>query len=310
MATSKGWNSLSPQQQANFKAKNFNMKVRVTESQLDKLRKEGTPTKAIAKYKNDASMREALNRFYGKDRVAKAIGTKTRGYTNAQLEAAKKRKPAGPKLPGISKPRPSSNKPSTAVKPKTNKSTSNKKEDPRVGMGKYYARGPIPTQAGINQLAKKWKTDPEDRKRQDRVAAGIVTAASIIPAVRGARLAGAAYKAARLVKNRKAIGTVVRVTKDTGPKAIGPSKTRLAITSGKSTTKTTSKSATKSKSPTRNVKTTTNAGSRRATRTGNTTTTRGPSRTAKRTTPSKEARRSQVTGRPVKTTSKTNPRKK
>jgi hypothetical protein len=56
-----------------FKKKNFNLKIKVTETQLDKLRKEGTPTKAIAKYKNDPAMREALNRFYGKARIDKAV---------------------------------------------------------------------------------------------------------------------------------------------------------------------------------------------------------------------------------------------
>jgi hypothetical protein len=56
-----------------FKKKNFDLTKKVTEAQLDKLRKEGTPTKAIAKYKNDPTMREALNRFYGKDRVGSVV---------------------------------------------------------------------------------------------------------------------------------------------------------------------------------------------------------------------------------------------
>lgn len=71
-----GWNSLTPAQQAAWKKKNFNMKVKVTEAQLNKLRAQGTPAKAIAKYKNDPSMREALNRFYGKARVDKAAPAK------------------------------------------------------------------------------------------------------------------------------------------------------------------------------------------------------------------------------------------
>jgi hypothetical protein len=58
-----------------FKKKNFDLNKKVTKAQLDKLRKEGTPAKAIAKYKNDPAMREALNRFYGKDRVGKAGGS-------------------------------------------------------------------------------------------------------------------------------------------------------------------------------------------------------------------------------------------
>ena len=58
-----------------FKKKNFDLSKKVTEAQLNKLRKEGTPEKAIAKYKNDPAMREALNRFYGKDRVGKTPAT-------------------------------------------------------------------------------------------------------------------------------------------------------------------------------------------------------------------------------------------
>lgn len=58
-----------------FKKKNFDKSKSVSKAQLDKLRKEGTPDKAIAKYKNDPAMREALNRFYGKDRVSKAGGS-------------------------------------------------------------------------------------------------------------------------------------------------------------------------------------------------------------------------------------------
>jgi len=88
----KGWNSLTKAQQEAWKKKNFDRSTKVTEAQLDKLRKEGTPTKAIAKYKNDPAMREALNRFYGKDRVTKAIGSGT-GSTST---------PGGPgsKMPG------------------------------------------------------------------------------------------------------------------------------------------------------------------------------------------------------------------
>jgi hypothetical protein len=73
----KGWNSLSKAQQEAWKKKNFDRSTKVTEAQLNKLRKEGTPTKAIAKYKSDPSMREALNRFYGKDKVNSIAGTAT-----------------------------------------------------------------------------------------------------------------------------------------------------------------------------------------------------------------------------------------
>jgi hypothetical protein len=81
-----------------FKKKNFDKSKKVSSAQLDKLRKEGTPDKAIAKYKNDPAMREALNRFYGKDRVSKAAGSTStsasstvRGGPGAKMP----KKPAG-----------------------------------------------------------------------------------------------------------------------------------------------------------------------------------------------------------------------
>jgi hypothetical protein len=81
-----------------FKKKNFDKSKKVSSAQLDKLRKEGTPDKAIAKYKNDPAMREALNRFYGKDRVSKTAGSTStsasstvRGGPGAKMP----KKPAG-----------------------------------------------------------------------------------------------------------------------------------------------------------------------------------------------------------------------
>ena len=71
----KGWNSMSKAKQDAWKKANFDKSTKVTEAQLTKLRQAGTPTAAIAKYKNDPAMREALNRFYGKDRVSKAVGS-------------------------------------------------------------------------------------------------------------------------------------------------------------------------------------------------------------------------------------------
>jgi hypothetical protein len=67
-----------------FKKKNFDKSKKVTEAQLNKLRKEGSPDKAIAKYKNDPAMREALNRFYGKARVAKTAGSASSSSTSSQ----------------------------------------------------------------------------------------------------------------------------------------------------------------------------------------------------------------------------------
>jgi hypothetical protein len=86
----KGWSSLSKAQQDAWKKANFNKSVKVTEAQLDKLRKEGTPTKAIAKYKNDPAMREALNRFYGKKKVDGIAGTgSTTGGDKSKLPPGK-----------------------------------------------------------------------------------------------------------------------------------------------------------------------------------------------------------------------------
>jgi hypothetical protein len=71
----KGWNSMSKAKQDAWKKANFDSSTKVTKAQLDKLRAEKTPEKAIAKYKNDPAMREALNRFYGKSRVGSVAPT-------------------------------------------------------------------------------------------------------------------------------------------------------------------------------------------------------------------------------------------
>lgn len=71
----KGWNAMSKAKQDAWKKANFDSSTKVTTAQLDKLRAEKTPEKAIAKYKNDPAMREALNRFYGKSRVGSVTAT-------------------------------------------------------------------------------------------------------------------------------------------------------------------------------------------------------------------------------------------
>jgi hypothetical protein len=71
----KGWNAMSKTKQEAWKKANFDTSTKVTEAQLTKLRQAGTPTAAIAKYANDPSMREALNRFYGKDKVNAVKGS-------------------------------------------------------------------------------------------------------------------------------------------------------------------------------------------------------------------------------------------
>ena len=77
----KGWNAMSKTKQEAWKKANFDSSTKVTAAQLDKLRAEKTPEKAIAKYKNDPAMREALNRFYGKSRVGSATTTTTKTAT-------------------------------------------------------------------------------------------------------------------------------------------------------------------------------------------------------------------------------------
>ena len=78
-----------------FKKKNFDKTKKVSKDQLDKLRKEGTPEKAIAKYKNDPAMREALNRFYGKDRVSKAAGSSSSSTPSGGPGAKMPKRPSG-----------------------------------------------------------------------------------------------------------------------------------------------------------------------------------------------------------------------
>ena len=70
----KGWNAMSKAKQDAWKKANFDSSTKVTAAQLDKLRAAKTPAAAIAKYKNDPAMREALNRFYGKAKVTAAAG--------------------------------------------------------------------------------------------------------------------------------------------------------------------------------------------------------------------------------------------
>ncbi len=85
----KGWNAMSKAKQDAWKKANFDSSTKVTEIQLDKLRAEKTPEKAIAKYKNDPTMREALNRFYGKSKVGSVTTTTTTPTTTRGGPGAK-----------------------------------------------------------------------------------------------------------------------------------------------------------------------------------------------------------------------------
>jgi len=72
-----GWNSLTPTQQANWKATNFDKTVKVSEATIQGLRAGKTFEGNVAKFKTGATaeQREAMNRFYGKSRVDTALGS-------------------------------------------------------------------------------------------------------------------------------------------------------------------------------------------------------------------------------------------
>lgn len=106
-----------------FKKKNFDKSKKVTEAQLDKLRKEGTPAKAIAKYKNDPAMREALNRFYGKDRVSKTAGSAPSSSTSSQRGGPGARMPKRPAGGPGAKMTTRDGRGATASKPNTSKTS-------------------------------------------------------------------------------------------------------------------------------------------------------------------------------------------
>lgn len=109
----KGWNAMSKTKQDAWKKANFDSSTKVTAAQLDKLRAEKTPEKAIAKYKNDPAMREALNRFYGKTRVGSVTPTPSTqpGGPGAKMPG----RPAGG--PGAKMPAADGRKPSPTKKP-------------------------------------------------------------------------------------------------------------------------------------------------------------------------------------------------
>jgi len=71
-----GWNSLSSSQKSDFKAKNFDKSIKVSESTIQGLRAGKTFEGNVAKFKGGmtAEQREAMNRFYGKNRVGAALG--------------------------------------------------------------------------------------------------------------------------------------------------------------------------------------------------------------------------------------------
>jgi hypothetical protein len=194
------------------------MKVKVTEAQLDKLRAKKTPERAIAAYKGDPKMREALYRFYGKDRVNKAIG----------------------KTVVDSKPKPQP-KPATKmgpdVKGRFNKAPSGKKQPIGMNIGGAAAYTLARNKAAWDSKTPNAKKKAIADSKKTYKDAAILTA-SALPVGRGIGLAAnsisrankavqlaKAAKAAKAAKTTKAIGGVKPRLQIEGPKTVVKPKT-------------------------------------------------------------------------------------
>ncbi len=188
-----------------FKKKNFDLSKKVTKSQLDKLRAEGTPAKAIAKYKNDPSMREALNRFYGKARVGQAPASGSSSTT----------KPGGP---GAKMPKPPAGGPGS----KTGR-------DGRVPASKKTVT--MGSRAGGTITVSKAANDKRKAEFQNRTAKAVAVGAAIVPAGKGAMMATAAAK--------KVAPKAAAAAKKVAPKTTAAAKSAVtkATSASKSTVK-------------------------------------------------------------------------
>jgi hypothetical protein len=96
-----------------FKKKNFDMNIRVSEQSIQKLRAGKTFEANVARAKKtglNVEDREAMNRFYGKTRVSSALGTATSSKANnamtgikaSSVPPAKNPTTAGPGFNGVS----------------------------------------------------------------------------------------------------------------------------------------------------------------------------------------------------------------
>jgi hypothetical protein len=197
----KGWSSLSKAQQEKWKKENFSSATKVTSADLDKLRAEKTPEKAIAKYKNDPKMREALNRFYGKARVGQVTGGSTT-------------QPGGPgsKMPGRPAGGPGAKGGADGrVKGSVKSSTATRTYGSRTG-------GKITVNAAAD--------DKRKADFQSRTGKAIAVGAAIIPAARGAMMAKGAFQAAQKAQAAaKAAKSLPKVTPKAAPKAAPKPKT-------------------------------------------------------------------------------------
>ena len=178
----KGWSAMSKTQQEKWKKDNFSPSVKVTAADLAKLRAEKTPEKAIAKYKNDPKMREALNRFYGKARVGSVTGTGSGSSSTT--------KPGGP---GAKMPKPPMGGPGS----KTGR-------DGRVPASKKTVT--MGSRTGGTITVNKAANDKRKAEFQKRTGTAVAVGAAIVPAGRGAMMATQAAKkmapkAASMVKS-------------------------------------------------------------------------------------------------------------
>jgi hypothetical protein len=166
----KGWNAMSKAKQDAWKKANFDSSTKVTTAQLDKLRAEKTPEKAIAKYKNDPAMREALNRFYGKTRVGSAPSTGSGTGKGSGGENAG---------PGLS----SSTRGGPGAKPRQPRSST--------------ATRTYGTRTGGNITVNAAADDKRKADFQRRTGTAIGLGASFIPLLKGAMLAKGAFQGAQ-----------------------------------------------------------------------------------------------------------------
>ena len=195
----KGWNAMSKAKQEAWKKENFSSATKVTSADLAKLRAEKTPEKAIAKYKNDPKMREALNRFYGKARVGQVTASSSSSTTVR----------GGP---GAKMPKPPAGGPGS----KTGRDGRVPASKKTVTMGSRTG-GPITVSKAAN--------DKRKAEFQNRTAKAVAVGAAIVPAGRGAMMATAAAKKMAPKATGVAKSTATKVTSKVKSMATKTSKT-------------------------------------------------------------------------------------
>jgi hypothetical protein len=221
-----GWDGLSASQQSNFKAVNFNKSIKVSESTIQGLRSGKTFEGNVAKFKTGATaeQREAMNRFYGKARVDKALGSSVnKTYTGS----------SGPAFKGVSS---------------TNYTSS--KKTPNLGSGRFAYGTQTQTKtpsagkrlttpsdfslAGALRAARGQKPKYGSEANQQKALAVV----SLVPAFKMARGAKAAVTATKMGPKAITAGkTSKQITSGPSPKAITGSAIRLIMSSKKSALK-------------------------------------------------------------------------